>query len=263
MSFESWGVPISLVVTGISLSPAYVLGTVTANTSKWFFPQPGVTSFHAHISIHLHTQGVSWPDFWNTPFVLLSSLWYSVRQTLVSSVYPHSFILHRDSTRFLLVLSPLAWKVFGKSQDSLSSLYLFLFDRYLHTLLSDVQYLENHCFIYFALWGRELFQEGGETMFYIFCLLYFVLYIKQTIVLCILPYYFILTENGNISSYISSHIWNDWFLKINLAINIREFFTGQSMHSCVGSPDLVMYCPVVSLTSCLQNFSNYLPLFSA
>ena len=175
MSFESWGVPISLVVTGISLSPAYVPGTVTANTSKWFFPQPGVTSFHAHISIHLHTQGVSWPDFWNTPFVLLSSLWYSGKLWLAQSTHIASSYTGILPGSYWFSLP---WP--GKSLGSLRILWAHFICFYLtgisilYCLMSSIL---KTIVLYILPFGEgNYFRREGKQCFiyFVFCILFYI-----------------------------------------------------------------------------------------
>lgn len=91
MPFELWSFPLWLVVTGITPSPAWVLGTVTTNTLGGSFPSLGYSPcMRVLVSTKLHTQGVSLLGFWSFLSLWLSSFWQSVLQTLATPVYPHS-----------------------------------------------------------------------------------------------------------------------------------------------------------------------------
>lgn len=109
----------------------------------------------------------------------------------------------------------------------------------LHCLVSSV--LKLSFYIFFLFLGRRgYFRREGKVSLY----------------------YLILIENGNVSSYVQSHIWNNRFLKINLPIKIKisAFFTGQTIHSCVGSPGSILCCLIVFSSFYSPELFNYLPL---
>lgn len=93
----------------------------------------------------------------------------------------------------------------------------------LYCLISSI--LKLLSYIFFPFW-RTITSEGR---------------VKPT-------YCFILTENGNIFSYVSSHTRNNWFGKINVSIKISDPFAGHFcwFHTFVGSLDPVMCSPIGS-----------------